>query len=64
VCSAWRFADPLHEAVSDEERGRLFAKVFWQIVRQVSGLIEAPLEAGANGAALPARAQRVSACDV
>ncbi|WP_345816177.1 arsenate reductase ArsC [Paraburkholderia sp. PREW-6R] len=63
MCSAWRLADPLQEEVSDEERGRLFAKVFWQIVRQVSGLIEAPLDAGGSSAVLPARAQRISACD-
>ncbi|MGF6571205.1 arsenate reductase [Paraburkholderia sp. GAS333] len=38
----WTFADPLAGDLDEAERVRLFAKVFWQIVRQVSGFIELP----------------------
>jgi arsenate reductase len=38
----WTFADPLADNLDDAERARLFDKVFWQIVRQVSGFIELP----------------------
>ena len=38
----WTFADPLADGVSDDERVRLFDKMFWQIVRQVSAFIELP----------------------
>jgi protein-tyrosine-phosphatase len=38
----WNFADPLAVEISESERVRLFDKVFWQIVRQVSGFIELP----------------------
>lgn len=40
--SVWNFADPLADFLSEPERIRLFEKVFWQIVRQLSGFIEAP----------------------
>ena len=36
---AWSVADPLVDGVPDDERVRLFEKMFWQIVRQVSALI-------------------------
>jgi protein-tyrosine-phosphatase len=39
---AWNFADPLADGMSDPERVRLFEKVFWQIVRQLSAFIESP----------------------
>jgi arsenate reductase len=38
----WTVADPLADGVSDEERVRLFDKMFWQIVRQVSAFIALP----------------------
>lgn len=38
----WCFADPLAHGMSDDERERLFDKMFWQIVRQVSAFIELP----------------------
>ncbi|MFM0502844.1 arsenate reductase/protein-tyrosine-phosphatase family protein [Paraburkholderia caffeinilytica] len=38
----WIFADPLADGMSEPERVRLFEKVFWQIVRQVSTFIELP----------------------
>lgn len=38
----WRFADPLAEEMAEPERVRLFEKVFWQIVRQLSTFIELP----------------------
>jgi arsenate reductase (thioredoxin) len=41
----WTFADPLAGDLDEAERARLFAKVFWQIVRQVSGFIELPQSA-------------------
>ncbi|WP_027798316.1 arsenate reductase ArsC [Paraburkholderia dilworthii] len=47
--AAWHLADPLADDVCDPERIRLFEKVFWQIVRQLSAFIEAPQDA------LPAR---------
>ncbi len=43
--SAWHFADPLADGISESERVRLFQKVFWQIVRQLSAFIEAPQDA-------------------
>jgi arsenate reductase (thioredoxin) len=36
----WSFADPLVDGVDDAERVRLFDKMFWQIVREISGFIE------------------------
>ncbi|WP_408242107.1 arsenate-mycothiol transferase ArsC [Paraburkholderia sediminicola] len=39
---AWSVADPLVDGVPDDERVRLFDKMFWQIVRQVSALIALP----------------------
>lgn len=39
---AWSVADPLVDGVPDDERVRLFEKMFWQIVRQVSALIALP----------------------
>lgn len=41
VCN-WTFADPLGPIASEADRVRLFEKVFWQIVRQVSAFIELP----------------------
>lgn len=38
----WSFADPLADGVSEAERGRLFDKLFWQIVRQISAFIQLP----------------------
>ncbi len=38
----WSFADPLADDVSEAERGRLFDKLFWQIVRQISAFIQLP----------------------
>jgi protein-tyrosine-phosphatase len=38
----WTMADPLADGVADDERVRLFDKMFWQIVRQVSAFIELP----------------------
>lgn len=38
----WTLADPLADGVPDDERVRLFDKMFWQIVRQVSAFIESP----------------------
>jgi arsenate reductase len=56
----WTFADPLAGHVDNAERVRLFDKVFWQIVRQVSSFIESPQYAllmqdtpGRNGASEP-----------
>lgn len=31
----WRFADPLSEGMTDDERERSFERVFWQILRRV-----------------------------
>lgn len=45
----WRFADPLGDDVAEAERARLFDKMFWQIVRQVSALIELPQYAASAG---------------
>lgn len=33
--SDWRFADPLSEGMTDDERARSFERVFWQILRRV-----------------------------
>jgi hypothetical protein len=44
----WTFADPLTGEVPEPERVRLFEKVFWQIVRQVSTFIELPQYAAAR----------------
>jgi arsenate reductase (thioredoxin) len=41
VCH-WRFADPLADGMPEPERVRLFEKVFWQIVRQLTAFIELP----------------------
>ena len=38
----WSVADPLADDIPDEERVRLFDKMFWQMVRQVSAFIELP----------------------
>lgn len=38
----WRFPDPLASGIDDTGRVRLFDKVFWQIVRQLSTFIELP----------------------
>ena len=38
----WTFVDPLADGVPDDERVRLFDKMFWQIVRQVGAFIEWP----------------------
>jgi protein-tyrosine-phosphatase len=38
----WSVADPLVDGVPEDERARLFEKMFWQIVRQVSALIALP----------------------
>lgn len=38
----WSIADPLADGVPEDERARLFDKMFWQIVRQVSALIALP----------------------
>ncbi|HEX7913034.1 MAG TPA: low molecular weight phosphatase family protein [Paraburkholderia sp.] len=43
----WSFADPLGNNLAEAERARLFDKMFWQIVRQVSALIELPQYAAA-----------------
>jgi hypothetical protein len=64
----WTFADPLADGVPDDERVRLFDKMFWQIVRQVSAFIEWPQyaappawDAGARvGAAVIASAAQTS----
>ncbi len=42
VSYCWRFADPLADGVSEAEQGRLFDKLFWQIVRQISAFIQLP----------------------
>jgi arsenate reductase len=42
---SWSFADPLAHDLSEADQIRLFEKVFWQIVRQVSGFIELPQHA-------------------
>ncbi|CAB3785542.1 hypothetical protein LMG27177_01867 [Paraburkholderia fynbosensis] len=65
---AWTFADPLAHGVPDDERVRLFDKMFWQIVRQVSAFIEWPQYAVApardaearTGAAASASAEQTS----
>jgi protein-tyrosine-phosphatase len=65
---AWTFANPLADGVTDDERVRLFDKMFWQIVRQVSAFIEWPQYAVAparaaearNGAAVSASAEQPS----
>jgi protein-tyrosine-phosphatase len=44
----WTFADPLADEMPEPERVRLFEKVFWQIVRQVSTFIELPQYAAAR----------------
>ena len=44
----WTFADPLAGEMPEPERVRLFEKVFWQIVRQVSTFIESPQYAAAR----------------
>jgi protein-tyrosine-phosphatase len=38
----WSVADPLVDGMPEDERARLFEKMFWQIVRQVSALIALP----------------------
>jgi protein-tyrosine-phosphatase len=38
----WSVADPLVDRVPEDERARLFEKMFWQLVRQVSALIALP----------------------
>jgi protein-tyrosine-phosphatase len=38
----WTFADPLAEGMTQSERERSFAKLFWQIVRRVSVFTELP----------------------
>jgi len=45
----WSFADPLGDGVGEAERVRLFEKMFWQIVRQVSAFIELPQYAAPVG---------------
>ncbi|MEA3083720.1 MAG: hypothetical protein QOC89_1417 [Paraburkholderia sp.] len=47
----WTFADPLAAEMPEPERVRLFEKVFWQIVRQLSAFIELPQYAGAQDTA-------------
>jgi protein-tyrosine-phosphatase len=47
----WTFADPLAGEMPEPERVRLFEKVFWQIVRQLSAFIELPQYAGAQDTA-------------
>lgn len=44
----WTFADPLADDMPEPERVRLFEKVFWQIVRQLSSFIELPQYAAAR----------------
>jgi arsenate reductase (thioredoxin) len=61
-CRHWSFADPLIDNASDDERRRLFVKVFWQIVRQVSGFIELPQFATANTRLAANHAHRTTAC--
>ncbi len=46
--SHWTFGDPLTGEMPEPERVRLFEKVFWQIVRQVSTFIESPQYAAAR----------------
>ncbi|PRZ47129.1 protein tyrosine phosphatase [Paraburkholderia fungorum] len=46
--SRWIFADPLANGLSEPEQVRVFEKVFWQIVRQVSAFIESPRFAAAR----------------
>ncbi|MEZ0603303.1 low molecular weight phosphatase family protein [Paraburkholderia sp. IW21] len=46
LCS-WTFANPLVDEMPELERVRLFEKVFWQIVRQMSTFIELPQYAAA-----------------
>ncbi|HZZ11317.1 MAG TPA: arsenate reductase ArsC [Paraburkholderia sp.] len=63
VCN-WNFADPLAGHLSDPECVRLFHKVFWQIVRQVSAFIELPQydepprESAADAAPVPCGGER------
>ncbi|WP_094782577.1 low molecular weight phosphatase family protein [Paraburkholderia ribeironis] len=38
----WTVANPLGDGLSDDERVRLFDKMFWQIVRQVGAFIALP----------------------
>ncbi|PRY09582.1 MULTISPECIES: low molecular weight phosphatase family protein [unclassified Paraburkholderia] len=66
----WTLADPLADGIAESERARLFEKVFWQIVRQMSAFIELPQYAAPAGAvatatipALSASTQRVTTCD-
>lgn len=40
--STWTFADPLASEIAEAERSRLFEKVFWQLVYQISAFIELP----------------------
>lgn len=47
----WTFADPLAAGMPEPERVRLFEKVFWQIVRQLSAFIELPQYAVVQDAA-------------
>jgi Protein-tyrosine-phosphatase len=44
----WTFSDPLADGMPEPERVRLFEKVFWQIVRQISTFIELPQYARAR----------------
>lgn len=46
--SSWIFADPLANGLPEPEQVRVFEKVFWQIVRQVSAFIESPRFAAAR----------------
>jgi protein-tyrosine-phosphatase len=55
----WMIADPLAGSMADDEQARLFDKTFWQIVRQVSALIELPQYA-ANAANAPNTANAAS----
>lgn len=47
----WAIADPLADGVPADERERLFEKMFWQIVRQVSALIALPQYASGSASA-------------
>lgn len=38
----WSFADPLAQGMSQRETACLFERVFWQILRRVSALVEHP----------------------
>jgi arsenate reductase (thioredoxin) len=67
----WAFANPLADDIAESERARLFDKVFWQIVHQMSAFIELPQYAMPAGAvasalanpALSAAPRRVTTCD-